>query len=172
MGRRPRKNIIWSREAISIMGLGTSNMAKMAKSGVLSQNENFKVAQGGCARSKIFSSWNSVTSLLGGPICKKKYFWGPPLRPATLFCGKTSLAKNGRLRAIIAIKGRKFQKSGFSQDCKSMFQTTYGGYTRTKLFYNWNSVTLVLQGHIYKIMIFDDLCCALQHYSTVKRFPM
>ena len=43
-------------------------------------------------------------------------FWGPPLRPGTLFCGKTSIEKNDLLQAKMTIKGMKFQKSVFSND--------------------------------------------------------
>ena len=105
MGRRPRKNIIWSREAISIMGLMTSNMANMAKLGVLSQNENFKVAHGGCARSKKFLLGIQLLRYLGDPFAKKKEFWGPPLRPATLFYAKTSLEKMDTYKQNIRILG-------------------------------------------------------------------
>ena len=51
-------------------------------------------------------------------------FWGPPQRPTTLFCGKTFLVKMESYEQDIAIKGMKFQKSGFPQDFKSMFQMT------------------------------------------------
>ena len=87
------------------MGLMTSNMANMTKLGVLSQNENFKMAQGGYTCSKKLYSSNSVTSLLGGPICKKKEFWGPPLRPATLFYGKPFLEKWTPTSKIFAFWG-------------------------------------------------------------------
>ena len=110
------------------MGLVTSNMANMAKLGVLSQNENFKMAQGGYTCSKKFSSSNSVTSLLGGPICKKKEFWGPPLRPATLFYAKTSLEKMDTYKQNIRILGAQRLRRISSHDvpCVVVSVTLFG----------------------------------------------
>ena len=60
------------------MGLATSNMANMAKSGVLSQNENFKVAQGGVREANFFLLEIQLLRYLGDPFAKKKNFGDPP----------------------------------------------------------------------------------------------
>ena len=54
-------------------------------------------------------------------------FWGAPQQPATLFCGKTSLEKNDPCDQKVTIKGRKFEKSGFPLDFRSVFQMPQGG---------------------------------------------
>ena len=42
---------------------------------------------------------------LGDPFAKKKEFWGPPLRPTTLFYAKTSLEKMDTYKQNIRILG-------------------------------------------------------------------
>ena len=42
-------------------------------------------------------------------------------------------------------------------------QMLQGGYACTKIFYSWNSVTLDFEGHICKIIHFQDIYGALQH---------
>ena len=40
----------------------------------------------------------------------------------------------------------------------------YDGYAYIKIFYSWNSVTLGFEGHICKIMSFEDTYCALSNF--------
>ena len=52
---------------------------------------------------------------------------------------------------------------------KWKFQNDVGGYTCTKIFYVWNSVTSLLGGPICKITNFGDPPCGLEHYFAEKR---
>ena len=46
----------------------------------------------------------------------------------------------------------------------SKLSNAAGGYACTKIFYSWNSVTLDLEGHICKIIHFEDTYTALHNF--------
>ena len=80
-------------------------MANMAKLGVLSQNENFKVAHEGVHAAKNFLLEIQLLRYLGDPFAKKKNFGDPPLRPTTLFYRKPSIEKMDTYKQNIHILG-------------------------------------------------------------------